>query len=100
MMCLLVLQGNCCSTRGGPCLNTFVATAARLLPFSLKPMPISALTVPSSGCTASGWDWVWVAALLADFSGTCTEKVSFHVDLISQIYFPGHFLQVLSHSQQ
>ena len=31
-----------------------VATAARLLPFSLKPIPVSAATISGSGCTAGG----------------------------------------------
>ena len=58
---------------GGGCnVGTFVATAARLLPFSLKPMPTSELTMAASGSVLGAGTPVCVAAFaLADCAGSC-----------------------------
>ena len=52
-----------------------MATAARLLPFSVKPMPTSELTTAASGSILGGCASVCVAALAAlGCAGSCMRQ--------------------------
>ena len=52
-----------------------MATAARLLPFSVKPMPTSELTTAASGSMLGGRASVCVAALAAlECAGSCMSQ--------------------------